>query len=136
MPTKRTLLRSIPLALVTALAGCGTPAQQAAETQIAVTLAAAAAKSNSTAANLVSQGALLCGKAVSPTGVLLAGAITAIANAAGMPVSVTGAAASDVAKACAAIGMVPGALPAGADPTTVAVQAIATALPAIVTPAS
>lgn len=135
MSTKRIVLRSAPLALMAALAGCGTPAQQAAETQVAVTLAAVAVKSNSTAANLVSKGALLCGEAVSPSGVLLTGAVTAIANAIGVPVSVTGALPADVAQACAAIGLVPGALPADVDPATVAIQTIATALPAIILPA-
>jgi hypothetical protein len=109
------------LALCLAMAAC-TTAQQ---TAVATLRSAAAAKST-TATALVNEGALLCGDAVSPAGVIVGDVLVAVANAAGVPVLVTGAAQSVVAAACPP-GLAPGALPPGTDPAVV---------PVIVTPAA
>lgn len=115
------------------LAGCGTPTQNAALTTGAITLGQLAAANNTTAAKLAASGQTFCGEAVSPTGVLIGAGIVALANAAGAPVAVTGAASADVAKACAAMNLVAGALPATTNADMVPTATVSTVLP--VTPA-
>jgi len=109
------------------LGACST-AQQAAVTNSVATLASVAAAHNTTAAALLSDGALVCGQASSVQGQLLEGSAVAILNAAGVPVSVTNQAASDVAAACSAIGLVAGPVPSGQ--TTLPVATVSTSLPA------
>lgn len=129
-------LRKASLTLCTAamLAGCATPPttpQIAALVAGGQTLATVAAANNSTAASILAEGALLCGKAVSPAGVLIGDGIVAVANAAGVPVSVINALSDVVAGACP-VGLVPGALPTTTDPATVPVQTVpTTALPPV-----
>lgn len=127
----------IALAAVALLSGCGTAVtsqQQAAVSQIitgAQTLAQAA-PAGSTAAQLVQDGALLCGGAVSPNGVLIGAGIVAAASLAGTgPVTVVGALQQDVLATCKALGKVPGALPGTVDPAVVPVVPVATVLKAV-----
>ena len=106
------------------LSACSlTPVQQASLSAGTVTLAAAAAASNTTVDRLVTAGALFCEKA-DP----LVPVVFALANAAGAPVSVTAQASEDVAAACAAVQAVPVSPPANA--ATVPVIPAVVALPA------
>jgi hypothetical protein len=119
------LPRWIPtLCAVALLAGCGTPTQTAAVINSGITLASVAAANNSTAAKIVSDGALICGKINSTTGQLLTDGLEVAASALGAPLMVTGAISSAVAASCPA-GTVPGPLPAGVDPSTVPVVPVA-----------
>jgi hypothetical protein len=111
-----------------------TPAQQTAVNAgitAAIDLASYAAQHNTTAAAILGVGALACGAAVSPTGVLIGGGIQIIETAAGVPASVVNAGPAIVAATCAAIGKVPGAVPPGTDPATLALTVINTVLPAV-----
>lgn len=87
------------------LTACGdpiTPAQKAALTNVVVTLASIAAQKNATVADLVTRGALFC-QYVNP---LSLGGVVAIANAAGVPVSVTDQSKKAVDDTCGAIAAV------------------------------
>lgn len=113
------------------LAACTTPltpTQQAA-VSAATTLGQIAVSNNTTAANLAKAGQTFCGQAVSAQGVLIGTGIVALANLAGVPVAVTGAAQADVLNACQAVGLVAGGLPPTTDPATVPVQNVLTTLP-------
>lgn len=111
-----------------------TPAQQTAVNAgitAAIDLASYAAQHNTTAAAILGAGALACGDAVSPTGVLIGTGIQIVATALGAPATVVNAGPAIVAATCGAIGKVPGAVPPGTDPTTLALTVINTALPAV-----
>lgn len=122
-------LRHAGLSLCTAamLAACTTPptpTQQAALATAGVTLASVAAANSSTVATLVTKGTLFCQTATA-TGPL----VVALATIAGVPVSVTGQAAADVATACGLIGGV--AVSPPANPSAAPVVPVATTLPAV-----
>lgn len=126
------ITRIIPLTAALTLAACGlTPAQQTAVTTATLTLAQIAATKNTTAAAMLAEGALVCGKIDSATGRLIADSVEVIANAAGLPVSVIGQLQNDVASACPA-GLVPGPMPSGAAPASVPVVATGSSLPVVV----
>jgi hypothetical protein len=111
-----------------------TPAQQTAVNAgitAAIDLASYAAQHNTTAAAILGAGALACGDAVSPTGVLIGTGIKVIETAFGAPASVVNAGPDIIASVCHQIGMVPGAVPPGTDPTTLALTVINTVLPAV-----
>jgi hypothetical protein len=116
--------------LLCALSGCSeTPAQQVALVQASATLASTAAAAGMLPESVVSSGALFCGKAVSPTGVLTTDLVEMAVTASGAPASVVGAGAEMVRQACPS-GTVPGAIPPGFNPADVAVvQAAAALLP-------
>lgn len=116
---------------VALLAGCGTPtltqqAQIAAGASVAVTLGTIAVKNNTTAADLVTQGALICGKIDSTTGQLTTAGLTAVADAFGLA-AVTNVVDTTVSTVCPSIGLVAGALPAGVDAASVTVTTTSTA---------
>lgn len=124
-------MRPLILCSAALLAACTTPltpAQQASITA-ATTLGQIAVSNNTTAASLAKAGQTFCGQAVSAQGVLIGTGIVALANLAGVPVAVMGAAQADVLSACQAVGLVAGGLPAAVDPATVPVQTVQTALP-------
>lgn len=102
-------MKILALSALAALAACSnvTPAQQATLIAGAQTLASVAAAKSTTVTSLVTGGALFCQQYVATSSPL----IVALANIAGAPVSVTGMAADDVAKACAVIAGVPVAPP-------------------------
>lgn len=116
------------------LAACAKPppAQQAAVSNLIVSAATVAALNSTTAAALVQKGAILCGEAATSTGQLQAGAVIMLANAAGVPVTVTDQSTKAVADACKLIGMVPGGLPPGTDPASIPVVESATTLPSAI----
>lgn len=118
--------KTISFALCTAmLAGCSlTAPQQAAVTSAGVTLATVAAQNSTSVADLVKRGALFCKQTA-----LLAPATVVLANAAGVPVSVTGMASDDVMRACQLINAVPVSPPA--DPAAVTIVSAPAALPAV-----
>lgn len=116
-----------------ALAGCaGSTAQNAAVGNLIVSAATVAATNSTTAAALIAKGATLCGEAATPTGQLKAGVVVMLANDAGVPVTATNQAQDAVAAACKLIGLVPGGLPPGTDPASIAVVKSATTLPSAV----
>jgi hypothetical protein len=111
----------------------GAPATQQGLETAAGSLATVAAQNSTTVAAALQKGALVCGKIGSVPGQLALDGLEIAANAAGLPVSVTNAAATTVADTCAAIGLVPGPLPAAAVPANVPVVPVpTTALPAAV----
>lgn len=112
-----------------ALFGCGTQAQQVAISAEATTLLALASQYNTRVSNLVLAGQTFCGKAVSPSGTLIGNGIVTLLNLSGLAVSVTNAGSDDVKKACAALNLVPGALPVGTDPNSVPTATVNTPLP-------
>lgn len=116
----------VMMMMALALGACSlfTPTQTTQLIQTAETLASVAAKNNTTAANLLAKGALVCGEASSVQGQLVLGGLTVIANAAKVPVSVTGAVQGDVADACKAIGLVAGPMPVNVDPASVPVVVV------------
>lgn len=102
---------------VLALTACGTtPAQQTALIAAGQTLASVAAAHSTTVATLVQDGALFCRQ----VGVLTPATVV-LADAAGVPVSVIGRTADDVARACAAVQGVPVVPPADAGVVAVVV---------------
>lgn len=101
-----------------------TPAQTAGAINVAATIAAYAAQNNTTAADILAKGALVCGVAGTIPGQLVEAGVVAVANKAGVPVSVTNASAALVADACAAIGKVPGPLPDAVAPAAVPLVAV------------
>lgn len=107
----------IAIASAIALSACSnvSPTQEATLVAGAQTLASVAAAQNTTVASLVTKGALFCEQYVATSSPL----VVALANIAGAPVSVTGMASDDVAKACAVIAGVPVAPPV--DPESVPV---------------
>jgi hypothetical protein len=124
-------LRYAGITLCTAALAACTAAQQQAAITIGASLASYAAAHNTTAASLVHQGALICGKINSTTGQLVESSVVAVASAAGAPVTVLNQAASDVGAACDAIGLDAGPLPVAVNPATVPVVPVATPLPAV-----
>ena len=111
------------------LSGCSstpTPAQVTAGAQAVLTLGALAAQTNTTADKFVAQGALFC---QSPAGSALP-AVFVLANLAGAPVAVTGAASTAVAAACALFQAIPTTPPANAAAVPVVVAPVTT-LPAV-----
>lgn len=104
-----------------------TPSQTSSVTSAVTTLATVAAQNNTTAASLVSQGTLICGVLDSTTGQLATAGLVALANVAGVPVSVTGMTSSAVSTACAGLGLVAGALPAAVPAASVPVVTAPTA---------
>lgn len=132
---RRRLLVNTTLLAAVAVAGCaGTPTQNTALATSTVTLATVAAQNSTTAAKLVSSGALICGKIDSTTGQLAAVGLTAVADAFGLA-AVTNVVDKTVATVCPSIGLVAGALPPGVDPATVVVTTTpaAKALPTVAT---
>jgi hypothetical protein len=91
-----------------------------------LTLGALAAQTNTTADKFVAQGALFC---QSPAGSALP-AVFVLANLAGAPVAVTGAASTAVAAACALFQAIPTTPPANAAAVPVVVAPVTT-LPAV-----
>ena len=129
-------MRRLILALAIGVAGCNlTPAQIQGGIAVARTLADVAAQYNTTAASLVAKGNLICGKADSATGQLIADSARAVLNAAGAPAAVTDALPGDVAAACPT-GTQPGPLPDGlaAELVPVVATAAAAVLPRAVGP--
>jgi hypothetical protein len=117
----------IPLAL----GACSlTPTQQTSVVTAVNTLASVAASQNTTAATILAKGALICGYINSTTGQLEQTGAEIIANAAGVPLSVTNQVAADVAAACPA-GQSPGVLPVTANIATVPVLPTAAKLPPV-----
>lgn len=116
----------IAIASAIALSACSnvSPTQEATLVAGAQTLASVAAAKSTTVTSLVTSGALFCKQYVQTSSPL----IVALANLAGAPVSVTGMAADDVAKACAVIAGVPVAPPV--DPASVPVVTAPVSLPA------
>lgn len=118
----------LPIAAVALLAGCAHPLSQQDQANLAtaaVSLAEVAAAHNTTAATILQDGALVCGYASGVTGQLATAGVVAVANSAGVPVSVTQQGAATVATVCSALGKVPGPLPAGVAPADVPVVAVA-----------
>ncbi len=114
---------SVAILAALALAGCAaqpTPQQQSL-IDAAGSLATLAAANNTTAASILAKGAVVCGKASSVLGQLAIDGLVMAANSAGVPVSVTNATQQAVAATCAAIGRVPGPMPAGVSPGAVPV---------------
>lgn len=103
--------------LLSALALSGCSAAQLQTTQADLT------KAQTDAAALVAKGALFCAKAQGIDGTIT----VMLANAAGVPVSVTGQASSDVAAACKLINAIPVVPPA--NPGAAPVVATKTTLP-------
>lgn len=122
--------RLIPL-LALGVASCSlTPAEQTTVATSITALASVAAAHNTTAAQWLAEGALICGKINSVSGQLVEGSAIIVANAAGIPVSVTGQVAADVQKACP-VGLNPGVLPTGANTSVVPVVPTAATLPPV-----
>lgn len=126
------------LCAVALLSACTTPLTPAQQSQItagtsaAITLGTIAAQNSTTAASLVTKGALICGKIDSTTGQLATAGLTAVADAFGLA-AVTNVADGIVGTVCPSIGLVAGALPSGVDPSTLPVTttSVAQALPSV-----
>lgn len=127
------MTRFAPFLLPLALIGCtGTlsSTEQTAVVQSVTALATVAAAHNTTASQWLKEGALICGQINTINGQLVIGSAVIVANAAGVPVSVTGQIASAVALACPA-GTSPGALPATANTSVLPVIQTNTTLPPV-----
>lgn len=134
----RTILAVVGVCAL-ALAGCSASTTTAvssavtAATPAVVTLAGLAAANSTTVAGLVTKGQLFCNKTVAGADSDVV-ALSGLATTFGVPyASVIGAVASDVAKACAAIGMVP--VPAPATVALASVPVVATPAAAVLAPA-
>lgn len=104
------------------LASCTSPGQTQSTIGALQTLATVAAANNTTAAKLASAGAQFCGKLASPNGVLATTSIVMLAAVANVPINVQALGPDVVAGLCPK-GTVPGALPDGVNPASVAVVA-------------
>lgn len=120
------MIRTVALFAVLAVAACSDPAQQAAVTNAAVTLATVAAANNTTVADIVTKGGLFCASPKLAAAEQIAG-IVAVQLPSGQAVSVTNQGAAAVAATCAALGKVP--VPAPADPSSVPMATVASTLP-------
>jgi hypothetical protein len=122
-----------------ALSGCKTapvPAQQQSIVDAAGSLASLAAANNTTAAKILQKGAVICGKASGMLGQLAMDGLVMAANSAGVPVSVINATQMAVTDTCAALGRVPGPMPAGASPAAVPIVSVPQTVLAPVVPAT
>jgi hypothetical protein len=122
-PSAKPAVTALVAVLVSAviLSACaGVPATLSpGETRAVQTLAGLAAAKNKTVAAVVADGALFCRK----VGPLVPFVAVAVSVSTGLPVSVVGKAAEDVANTCAAVGGVP--VPPPADPGAAPVAPVA-----------